>query len=98
MPGEETQRLKRCLDRKVRLVMARGGEPAEALIEIAVKQQPGWGYAEWRVALDKLDSCDETVGEWLAGREQQPQQEVTEDTMLVPAETLQAEPFQLVMA
>ena len=58
----------RVLRRKVRCVAAAGDmdENALHLYTLAAGHKFQWTEADWAAVLNKLDSCELTVGEWLS--------------------------------
>ena len=61
----------RVLRSKVRTVAAKGDRNghALALYTLAAGHRFNWSPEDWQAVLDKLDSCELTVGEWLKGLE-----------------------------
>jgi hypothetical protein len=51
--------------KSVRALMARGGQPAEALATIAAGNKLIWEPWEWQLLLAALDACDMRVDDWL---------------------------------
>ena len=57
----------RILKRLVRRVAAEDTPEAHAIFTLAAGKQFDFTPESWKVVLDRVDSCDMRVGEWLRG-------------------------------
>lgn len=59
----------RILKRLVRRVALDDTPEAEAIFTLAAGKQFDYTPASWKVVLDRVDTCELTVGDWLNGLE-----------------------------
>lgn len=68
IPDRSRRSLSDCARMSVKAVARMPGPAADELFNIAADGRTQWSLLDWQRVLDSLDSCDDSVNDWLAIR------------------------------